>query len=175
MVAGGYGKGDTTLATVEVMDSRSDTPQWLTASSLPHPLSDASATVCGDRVYLVGGEEAKCNWTKFVFTYCLSALMGTKMKSLEWNVTSELPVCQSTCVTLNGKLLVVGGIDVDQKDTNNIYSYNTETNSWKIISHMPIPQSRCLVTVLPGEKLMVVRSTRSSYIAEVDWCKETQI
>ena len=56
VVAGGKGEGGlmfTILATVEVMDS--DTLQWSTASSLPHPLSDATATVCGDRVYLVGG------------------------------------------------------------------------------------------------------------------------
>ena len=50
VVAGGYGKGYTTLATVEVMDT--DTLQWTTSSSLPHPLSDATATVCGDRVCL---------------------------------------------------------------------------------------------------------------------------
>ena len=67
VVAGGYGKGDTTLATVEVMDSRSDTPQWLTASSLPHPLSDASATACGDRVYLVGGGGGKMRLDKICF------------------------------------------------------------------------------------------------------------
>ena len=40
--------------------------------------------------------------------------------------------------------------------TNNIYSYDTETNSWEVISQMPHPRYRSLVTVLPGNKLMVV-------------------
>ena len=53
VVAGGKGGGWTKLTTVEVMDV--DTLNWSTASSLPCPLFDASATVCGDRVYLVGG------------------------------------------------------------------------------------------------------------------------
>ena len=54
VVAGGKGEGYTRLTTVEVMNT--DTLQWSTASSLPHPFSDATATVCGDRlVYLAGG------------------------------------------------------------------------------------------------------------------------
>ena len=53
VVAVGKGESYTTLTTVEVMNT--DTLQWSIASSLPHPRSDATATVCGDRVYLVGG------------------------------------------------------------------------------------------------------------------------
>ena len=53
IVAGGVGKKNTTLDTVEVMNT--ETLHWSTASNLPQPLSDATATVCGDRLYLVGG------------------------------------------------------------------------------------------------------------------------
>lgn len=55
VVAGGWGEGGTPLNTVEVMDT--DTLKWSTATSLPHTLSDASATVCGDSVYVVGGHD----------------------------------------------------------------------------------------------------------------------
>ena len=41
VVAGGEGEGYTVLATVEVMNT--DTRQWSTASSLPHPLTNATA------------------------------------------------------------------------------------------------------------------------------------
>ena len=61
VVAGGLG-GDmwqTILSTVEVMDT--DTLKWSTVSSLPHPLWDASATVCEGRVYLVGGKNRREN------------------------------------------------------------------------------------------------------------------
>lgn len=53
VVAGGRGEGVATLTTVEVMDT--ETLQWSTACRLPQPLSNASATVCGDNVYMVGG------------------------------------------------------------------------------------------------------------------------
>ena len=68
----------------------------------------------------------------------------------------------STGATLNGKLLAVGGNTPEEKDTdniyatNNIYNYNTETNTWEVISYMPTPRRMCLVVVLPRNKLMVV-------------------
>ena len=145
VVAGGEQWGPlwaTTLATVEVMDT--DTLQWSTASSLPHPLGCATATVCGDRVYLLGGRGKQS-----VFTCSLSVLHDT------WHTITDLPVTDATCVTLNGRVLAVSGYS-GYKYTNNIYSYDTETNSWEVISQMPHPRYRSLVTVLPGNKLMVV-------------------
>ena len=175
VVAGRYGKGYTTLATVEVMDT--DTLQWSTSSSLPHPLSDATATVCGDRVYLGGGWDEHGYSTKSVFTCSLSALLttGAKLKALSlngnhpaWQTIDDLPVKCSTFVTLKGQLLAVGGEDSDET-INNIYSYNTKTNSWEVISHMPTPLCWCLVAVLPGNKLMVVGGENSTgYTDEVE-------
>ena len=162
VVAGGEGEGHTRLATVEVMDT--DTLQWVTASSLPNPLTNATATVCEDKIFLVGGFQG--HWTKSVFTCSLSALLQPQTlrakkktwlqarKPSVWQTITDLPVKGSTCVTLNGQLLAVGGLE--DKVINNIYSYNTETNSWEVISQMPTPRCWCLVTVLPGNKLMVV-------------------
>ena len=159
VVAGGEKEGDTVLTTVEVMDT--DTLQWSTASSLPHPLTQSSATVCGDRAYVVGGRDKQGSLTESVFTRSLNILLQTKTLSLpgnhsEWEKIADLPVFTSTSATLNGQLLAVGGYDSRKKATNNIYSYNTETNSWEVISHMHAPRSWCLVTVLPENKLMVV-------------------
>ena len=72
VVAGGKGESYTRLTTVEVVGT--DTLQWSTASSLPHPFSDATATVCGERVYLGGGWDER-GLTKSVFTCSLSALL----------------------------------------------------------------------------------------------------
>ena len=53
---------------------------------------------------------------------------------------------------LTGFNLVKGG----KTDSNNTYSYNMDTNSWEIISHMPTPRHWCLVTIFSDNKLMVV-------------------
>ena len=78
----------------------------------------------------------------------------------------DLPVKCSTCVTLKGWLLAVGGEDSDENN-DNIYSHNTGTNSWEVISHMPTPRHWCLVTVLPGNKLMVGGENNTGYTDEV--------
>ena len=146
------------LAIVEVMDT--DTQQWSTVSSLPQPLFEASATVCGDSVYLVGRDDQQGYYTNTVFTCSLCSLLQSRtMMPLGrncsvWNTINDLPLKSSTCV-LNGQLLAVGG-KYQKKDTNNIYAYNREARSWNIISQMPTSRFHCLVTVLPGNKLMVV-------------------
>ena len=71
VVAEGWGEGGTPLNTVEVMDT--DTLKWSVATSLPHPLSDASATVCGDSVCVVGGHDQQC--ATEVLTCSLSSLL----------------------------------------------------------------------------------------------------
>ena len=163
VVAGGEGEGRTRLTTVEVMDT--DTLQWSIASSLPHRLSGASATLCGGRVYIAAGWGQPGYSTTSVFSCSLSALLQSQIVGTTfsrpgnqrvWFTFPDLPVKSSTIVTLNEQLLAVGGYDSNQMDTNNIYSYNTETNSWEVISHMPTARHRCLVAVLPGNKLMVV-------------------
>ena len=165
VVAGGWREGDR-VTTVEVMNT--DTLKWSTASSLPHGLSDASATVCGDRVYLAGGIVKYRRSTKTVLTCSLSALLQSLMvrtkNQLVWFTLAYTPMIHSTCVTLNGKLLAVGGAVRQYPHfsgprltySNSIYLYNPVTNFWEITSHFTTAQHSCLVVVLPGNKLMVV-------------------
>ena len=89
VVAGGWREGDR-LTTVEVMDT--DTLQWSSASSLPHGLSDASATVCGDRVYLVAGIVEHGHSTKTVLACSLSGLLQSQPSHSVWHTIADLPV-----------------------------------------------------------------------------------
>ena len=155
VVAGGLGRNRTTLTTIEVMNT--DTLVWSKASSLPQPLADASATVHENRIYLVGGSHQYDCYTKSVFSCSLRDLLQSakvKTSSPAWDAIEDLPVERSTSVILNRQVLAVGGYDED--DTDNIYLYNKETKKWKVIGKMHTPRCLCLVTVLPGNKLMVV-------------------
>ena len=167
VVAGGLGKGVKDLSLVEVMDTES--LQWSTASRLPHPLYHASATCCGDQVYMLGGW-GQNGRSKSVFTCSLAALLqsyqpqslGARLKTLSlanrpkvWHQLADTPVTESTCASLHGRLVAVGGTDSDDKETTAIHMYNTTTNR-KVISHMTTPRYRCLVAVLPHNQLMVV-------------------
>ena len=165
VVAGGAGKGDKNLSTVEVMDTES--LQWSTASSLPQPLYLTSATLCGDQVYMLGGKGQDDKPSKSVFTCSLAALqpqsLGEQLKTLSlasrpkvWHQLADIPVTLSRCASLQGRLLAVGGVSSDHNGTTAIHMYNTTTNSWEIISHMTTPRRQCLVVVLPQNELMVV-------------------
>ena len=73
-----------------------------------------------------------------------------------WHQLADTPVALSTCVSLQGQLLAVGGEDSSHKATTAVHMYNTTTNSWEVISHMANPRWLCLVLVLPHNELMVV-------------------
>ena len=165
VVAGGLGEGGKNLSTVEVMDT--ENLQWSTASSLPHPLSEASATLYGDQLYLLGGFDQSPERSKSVFTCSLAGLLQScqpqsleeRLKTLSltsrpkvWHQLADTPVTLSTCASLHGRLLAVGGFDSDGKETAAIHMYN---KSWEVISHMVTPQNH-LVAVLPQNQLMVV-------------------
>ena len=167
IVAGGWGGGGRELSTVEVMDT--ETHQWSTAADLPQPMCWASATVCGDQLYMLGGVESR-HFVKSVYICSVSALLQscvpssleTKFQrtSLEdkarvWRKIADLPVTQSTCESFHGRLLAVGGSESD-KDTTAVYMYNSTTNSWEIISHMTTGRCRCFTAVLPDNRLMIV-------------------
>ena len=169
VVVGGDKEGYKDLSTVEVMNT--ETLQWSTASSLPHPLYCASATLYGDQVYMLGALYGNGKESKSVFTCSLAALLqscqpqslGAQLKTLSlasgpkvWHQLAETPVTLSTCASLHGRLLTVGGKESDDKRTTAIHMYNTTTNSWEVISHMTTPRRQCLVAVLPHNELMVV-------------------
>ena len=179
VVIGGYSDSvfiAVKLKTVELLDI--DSLQWFIASELPHPLSEASATVCGDNLYLVGGFDEVGRATKSVLTCSLSALVqsakpatlgGRSEKAFSqteqvWREVASLPVVLSTCASLNGQLIAVGGRDShNEKSTNSVYAYDPTTDRWDVISTMPTARYDCLVAVLPGNQLMVVGGVTGGY------------
>ena len=183
VVVGGYGEENWTN-TVEVMDT--ETRQWFIASSLPFPLGYASATIHQDHIYLLGNNDITrsvsvlaCSLADLLHS-CRSQSLGARLKALilqtGWHQVANLPVRSSSCATLCGQLLAVGGWDNSfQNHSTAIHQYNPATNSWEVISHMPTARSNTLVAVLPGNKLMVVggyTSTHSTDIVETATLQE---
>ena len=75
VVAGGKTEIDKYLSTVEVMDT--ETLHWSTASSLPHPLYTASATLCGGQVYMLGGFDQRDKLGIHLLTGCPPPVLPT--------------------------------------------------------------------------------------------------
>ena len=157
IVAGG-GCGSCRLDTVELMDTESLV--WSTAVSLPHPYSYASATICGDQLYMLGGLDIPDHGrSKSVLTCSLTKLLQSYSRMSPdsvWDRIADVPVYCSTCVAVNGELVAVGGEDVDYKNKSAIYGYHSTTDSWDIINNMPTARRYPLVAVFQTNEVMVV-------------------
>ena len=156
IVAGGSGP-DKEKAPVEVMDTQ--TLQWSTVASLPHPLMQATATICGERLYLGGGFRTS-GTTKSVLMCEVKDLLQSKPQSRAtraghsescqvWKEVAPLPVTHSSLVTFQDHLLAVGGSG-DAGDTSEVRQYDAATNSWSVISQMRVKRCRSLAVVLPN-------------------------
>ncbi len=191
VVAGGLTDNNTAIA-VEVMNTSS--LQWFTASSLPHHFNNASATVCGDTLYLMGGYDnpgisdgslsvLSCSLTALNQSCNSQTLLGrmrflsTGDRSNVWRKAADVPVYFTTCVTLCGQVLAVGGNRIasrefeDPNSTDKVYKYDPSEDTWAVISHMPTRHYGCHVAVLPDNELLVVGgrqgALRRSAVVEV--------
>ena len=171
IVAGGWGP-DNEKAPVEVMDTESLC--WSTAANLPHPRHQLTAAICGDRLYLGGGFQESIA-VRSVLTCSVIDLIQSAVPQSQslasrvsssltlhpppptvWSETAKLPVRRSSLVTLQGRLLAVGGCDRDGNDSSAVLQYDTATNTWKITSQMKNKRFQCLTASLPGNKIIVV-------------------
>ena len=148
-----------------------ETHQWSTAADLPKPMSYASATVCGDQFYMLGGNNKNLTCIKSVYACSVSSLLQSCVpSSLEanferqtlsdkasvWRQVTDLPVTQSTCESFHSQLLAIGGKMDSGGPTTAVYMYDLTTNSWEIISHMTTARCDCFTAVLPDNQLIVV-------------------
>ena len=159
IVAGGVGVLALMLTTVEVMNT--ETWQWCTAATLPDPITNFSATICGDQIYMLGGQDKSWNSTSAVYTCSLSALLQScSSPSNVWSRVADCPAQWSTCASLLGQMLAIGGMNYENKiATTAVFVYEPATNSWTVISHMLSARSLTLTAVLSSNQLIVVAGT----------------
>ena len=166
IVAGGITGMFNRLKVVEVMDTESLV--WSTVASLPHPYYCTSGTICGDKLYMLGGSDPKGD-TKSVLTCSLTELLRLSSSSPSiWHRVADAPAYSSTCAAINEELLAVGGCDKDYKPSSAIHKYNPTTNSWDLISNMPTARWWSLVAVLPTNEMIVVGGCIKNYAVDND-------
>ena len=175
VVAGGNVESGEKSMAVEVMDTTNQ--KWFVTSELPIPISQASAVVCKNSVYLIGGVDNDRKWVNLVQTCTIDDLRGRfskkqslnkskgrlsfprshqKKKVSEWHLIANLPVCRATCTFINNTLLAVGGVSFSKGTTSRLlYMYNADGDFWEIGGQMAISRSQCLVAS-QGNKVVVV-------------------
>ena len=169
------------LRRVEIMDI--NTRQWYNACNLPHELTEPSMSVCGSRLYVLGGWTHN-DRTKSVLYCDLHALVESRttrspspvspttaaqmLESSVWNEVADIPSYASTALTLNGNILLgIGGCDENESPTDNIYWYNPKANQWSCVGCMEMRRFRALATALPAaagnkSQLMIIGGSSSA-------------
>ena len=166
IVAGGWDRINT-LSTVEVLDTHNR--QWSIASSLIHPFSRATISICGERLYMLGGVDQTCNRTHSVLSCSVPELLQScqphplagKLRiapanqSTIWRHVADALHHWSSCATLCGQLVAVGGWEAGN-NTSAIIGYNETTDSWEAMGDMPTARRQALVAILNGNGKMIV-------------------
>ena len=166
IVAGGQKDGHKVLSTVEVLDT--DTQQWSIASSLTHPFTHATISICGERLYMLGGHNQAFSMKRSVLSCSVPELLqscqpqalagklrtASAKQSTIWRRIADAPHCSPSCAILCGQLVAVGGGEAF-KNTSAITGYNETTDSWEAMGDMPTARCLALVAILNG-KMMVV-------------------
>ena len=171
LVAGGVG-GDV-LRTVEILNT--STSQWMSSpeTDLPEPVWAASATLCNGNIYMLGGRDRNgaglrtaysCSLESFLL-YCRPKSLTSRLSSVftlnkptfnVWNRITDVPVALSTCTSVRGHLLAVGGKDTScGEPTAKIHSFNQSTNKWTTINRLYTARSSCFVFSHPDNELVL--------------------
>ena len=146
------------MKTVEVMNT--ETLQWFTAPGIPHPLWNSLGTLCGDQIYIL----TLVSHSRSIYMYTcsvqslLQSCYSTPSTGYKWKMVTSPPVSLTTCVSVCGRLLTIGGVDLqsNNKITGAIHMYDSTTNTWELISHMVRPRYQCCSVFLPNNQLMIV-------------------
>lgn len=170
------------VSDVEVMDT--DSHQWSTASSLPQPFSQMSATVCGSQIYYLGGRDEGgktkvalvCSIPDLLKSCYSQSLGGWLSKTLSlrgdvdvWQRICDLPSYLSTCITAKGTLISVGGCDEGLNPKVAIHEYDPFTNTWCVVAILQKGRWNPFAFTLPDNNVMVMGGyTTSSYKSECD-------
>ena len=173
IVAGGEMEGRANLTTIEILNTK--TCQWSAAAHLPEPKNIPSATIIGDNIYIIGGQNKNGKETNTAFTCSLKSLIKSSTdprysntalpQANMWKRVADCPVMLSTCVSLQGRLLTVGGKALNNTITSVVHMYNSNTDSWEIISQMPTARYLPLAAAVNDNHLLVVGGVTDSY-----WC-----
>ena len=133
---------------------------WKQCAELPSKLSEGRTTILEGKVYCGGGttDVDDANGEYNVYCYNLS--------QDNWTTLPPLPVRYFALGQVEGNLIAVGGKKkLDQRATNEIYSYDERTRKWKQ-TIPPMTTARFSSGILSLQSALIVaggRHTPSSY------------
>ena len=151
------GGSDSWTTTVEVFHVKTRT--WCELEAyLPPPLPQPSTTICGDQLHIVGhdGSGYSCSLQDILSSYQPNTSQSTS-HSVTWTPLPQLPVENSTVVTLSGQLVVVGNNQSRMEGISDVNSiYQLLDRQWVEIGSTSICAEKYLLITPSPNKMMIV-------------------
>ena len=161
------GEGNHWTATVKLFHVK--TGKWYQVVYLPPPLPQPSATICGNQLYVIGCDGTGYSRSLQGLPFSDEPISQSISNILAWTPLPQLPVKYSTAATLDGQLVIVGGIR-DGSPVNSIHQL--VDGQWVEIGSMSSDRSVCLVVSPSPDKMMIVGGVgaQSSTLDSVEEC-----
>ena len=133
--------------------------RWSELTHLPRRLSLPSATICGNLIHVIGGDDGSG------FSRSLQDLPSSdqpttsqsRSHTISWSRLPTLPVTGSTAATLCGQLVIIGG-NRDELSVNSIHQL--VGGQWVEIGSMSSGRWKHLVVSPSPDKMMIVGGYR---------------
>jgi N-acetylneuraminic acid mutarotase len=119
---------------------------WTRGASMPSPGAEASSVILGNKIYIIGGEDAdKKAATNIVRIY--------DPNTDSWSASAPLPIPldHTGSAAHNGKIYVVGGFTAEgKKPTDTLFIYDPDTNKWQRGKPLPGPRGALTADFING-------------------------
>ena len=123
---------------------------WKLRAELPIRFSEGNATSINGKVYFGGGETDDDDNDDDIYTvYCYDPSQD------KWTTLPPLPVKYFGLGQVNGKLVAVGGVKKSVTISDEVYTYNEQSQKWKQ-TIPPMPTARHSPGVLSLQSALVV-------------------
>ena len=172
IVMGGQNERGEIVGTVDVLHL--PTQHWYSAPSLLIPAAGASAVVCENVVYLVGGvgrstwiQSVQCAKVRKIISSSQHSSLDTHASLKEasngssniWKQLHDCPFTKMTAVCSGNQLLTLGGEQLTRNAIADpsewIWIYDREEDTWSPVQGMPSARKLCAVTMLPDSMVII--------------------
>ena len=159
VIGGGDGHWTTTVELFQVRRKK-----WFELTHLPQPLSNPSATICGNHICVIGGDCSgfSCSLHDLPSSYQPTTLQ-LRPRIISWSPLPLLPVTHSTAATICGQLVIIGGMQ-GKSSVNSIYQL--VDGQWEEIGSMSSNRSWCLVVRPSLNNMMIVGGLKTDSVEE---------
>ena len=170
IVAGGSVKNNQRVATVEILNVEKGV--WSRGVDLPLPISSPASALCGEDFYVLGGFSPEGKQSTVAVCCSVRDLIRSSTPASEkkaqaetretytlgfpWREIPDAPLTYSSCTTMNGSLVLAGGMKHSKKTSGEVFRYDNMEYSWELVGVVPTPRYCSVAAVIPSTRELLV-------------------